>query len=210
MQNKFAIGIPTLNRLDLLHPALLFYIHDFPETKIYIVDNGNQSIESKFKHPNVEVIYVGENLGVATSWNFLCKKIYENHEYALILNDDIYLGRKEWEVINLLDNFKKFFYCTMLDWCAFIVPKKTFKVIGDFDEQFFPAYYEDNDYHYRIKLKGESIFNIPFLNPFLYQASKSAEKDPTILPKVKNNKELYIKKWGGEPNKETFKKPYNK
>jgi GT2 family glycosyltransferase len=210
MQNKFAIGIPTLNRLDLLHPALLFYIHDFPETKIYIVDNGNQSIESKFKHPNVEVIYVGENLGVATSWNLLCKKIYENHEYALILNDDIYLGRKEWEVINLLDNFKKFFYCTMLDWCAFIVPKKTFKVIGDFDEQFFPAYYEDNDYHYRIKLKGEGIFQIPFLNPFLYQASKTSEKDPTILPKVKFNKELYIKKWGGEPNKETFKKPYNK
>lgn len=210
MQNKFAIGIPTLNRLDLLHPALLFYIHDFPQTKIYIVDNGNQNIESKFKHPNIEVIYVGENLGVATSWNLLCKKIYENHEYALILNDDIYLGRKEWEVINLLDNFKKFFYCTMQDWCAFIVPKETFKVIGDFDEQFFPAYYEDNDYAYRIKLHGKGIFNIPFLNPFLYQASKTTEKDPTILPRIKNNKELYIKKWGGEPNKETFKKPYNK
>lgn len=210
MQNKFAIGIPTLNRLDLLHPALLFYIHDFPQTKIYIVDNGNQNIESKFKHSNIEVIYVGENLGVAKSWNLLCNKIFENHEYALILNDDIYLGRKEWELINLLDNFKKFFYCTMQDWCAFIVPKETFKVIGDFDEQFFPAYYEDNDYAYRIKLYGKGIFNIPFLNPFLYQASKTTEKDPTILPRIKNNKELYIKKWGGEPNKETFKKPYNK
>lgn len=210
MQNKFAIGIPTLNRLDLLHPALLFYIHDFPQTKIYIVDNGNQNIESKFKHSNIEVIYVGENLGVAKSWNLLCNKIFENHEYALILNDDIYLGRKEWELINLLDNFKKFFYCTMQDWCAFIVPKETFKVIGDFDEQFFPAYYEDNDYAYRIKLHGKGIFNIPFLNPFLYQASKTTEKDPTILPRIKNNKELYIKKWGGEPNKETFKKPYNK
>lgn len=210
MQKKFAIGIPTLNRLDLLHPALLFYIHDFAETKIYIVDNGQQNIESKFKHPNIEVIYNGGNMGVAKSWNMLCKKIYENHEYALILNDDIYLGRKEWEIINLLDNFKRFFYCTTMDWCAFIVPKDTYKVIGEFDEKFFPAYFEDNDYSYRIKLYGKSLFQIPFLNPFLYQASKSSEKDPTILQGMIYNKKYYIEKWGGEPNKETFKTPFNK
>jgi GT2 family glycosyltransferase len=209
MKNKFAIGIPTLNRLDLLHPALLFYIHDFPNTKIYIVDNGKQNIESKFKHPNIEIIYEGNNLGVARSWNMLCNKIYEEHDYAIILNDDIYLGRKEWEMENLLLNFKKFFYCTMQDWCAFIVPKTTFKVIGDFDVDFFPAYYEDNDYAYRIKLSGNSIFNIPFLNPFLYQASKTSEKDPNILQGMMHNKEHYKKKWGGEPSKETFLKPFN-
>jgi GT2 family glycosyltransferase len=209
VQNKFAIGIPTLNRLDLLHPALLFYLRDFPETKIYIVDNGQQSISEKIKHPNIEVIYEGGNMGVAKSWNMLCDKIFEKNDFAMILNDDIYLGRKDWEVDNLLTNFKKYFYVTMQDWCAFILPKKTYKEVGKFDEDFYPAYYEDNDYAYRIKLKGESLFAIPFLNPFVYQSSQTSQKDPSILNHIRFNKQRFIDKWGGEPSKEKFKKPYN-
>ena len=210
MENKFAIGIPTLNRFDLLHPALLFYFRDYPTTKIFVVDNGKQGISSKIKHPNLIIHEADENLGVAKSWNLLCEMIYKEHDYAIILNDDIYLGRKDWEVDNLLSNFKKDFYSTTQDWCAFIIPKKTFKKVGKFDEDFFPAYYEDNDYFYRMKLLFCNIYKIPFLNPFLYQSSQTVEKDSSIRPMIQKNKELFIKKWGVEPSKETFKKPYNK
>ena len=210
LQNKFAIGIPTLNRFDLLHPALLFYLWDYQNTKIFVLDNGKQGIASKIKHPNLIVLEVDTNLGVAKSWNMLCDMIYKQHDYAIILNDDIYLGRKDWEIDNLLTNFKKDFYCTMQDWCAFILPKKTFEKVGKFDEDFYPAYYEDNDYFYRMRLLNLSIYKIPFLNPFLYQSSQTVEKDPSIRPMIQKNKELFIKKWGGEPSKETFKTPYNK
>jgi hypothetical protein len=47
VNKSFAIGIPTLNRFDLLHPALMFYKQDFPNTKIYVVDNGNQNIKNQ-------------------------------------------------------------------------------------------------------------------------------------------------------------------
>jgi len=210
MQKKFAIGIPTLNRFDLLHPALLFYIRDFPNTKIYIVDNGQQKISEKIKHPNIEIIYEGENKGVSASINMLLRKIFDKNDYALILNDDIYFGRKDWEVDNLLTNFKRHFYTAIQDWSVFILPKATFKVIGGFDEEFFPAYYEDNDYTYRMKLQGQSVYSIPFLNPFVYASSSSSQKDPSILTQVPLNKQRYIDKWGGEPNKEKFKKPFNK
>lgn len=208
--NKFAIGIPTLNRFDLLHPALLFYVRDYPNTKIYIVDNGEQKISEKITHPNIEILHNGANLGVSASWNLMCRKIFEENDYALILNDDIYLGRKEWEIDNLLTNFKRFFYVTTQDWCAFILPKTTFETIGDFDEGFYPAYYEDNDYTYRIKLHGQYPYRIPFLNPFVYTNSSTSHKQPSILTHVPHNKQRYIDKWGGEPNKETFKKPFNK
>ena len=210
MKNKFAIGIPTYNRLDLLHPALLFYLRDFPYTKIYIVDNGNQNISEKIKHPNIDVIVQPKNIGVAASWNLLCDTIFETNDYAIILNDDIYLGRKDWEIDNLLSNYEKDFYVTMQDWCAFILPKSTYKKVGKFDEEFYPAYYEDNDYHYRMRLKGYNLFKIPFLNPFVYQASQTIEKEPSLRPYVQKNKERYIQKWGGEPNKEAYKKPFNK
>jgi GT2 family glycosyltransferase len=210
LQNKFAIGIPTLNRFDLLHPALLFYVRDFPFTKIYVIDNGKQGIREKISHPNIIVIESKENMGVASSWNMLCDLIFQNHDYALILNDDIYLGRKDWEIDNLLSNFKHDFYVTMQDWCAFILPKKTFDKVGKFDEKFYPAYYEDNDYYYRMKLKGYTYYKIPFLNPFLYKSSQTIDKAPELRKFIENNKEYYISKWGGEPNKETFKKPFNK
>ena len=210
LQNKFAIGIPTLNRFDLLHPALLFYVRDFPFTKIYIIDNGNQGIREKISHPNIIVIESKDNLGVASSWNMLCDIIFQNNEYAVILNDDVYLGRKDWELDNMLTNYKHDFYVTMQDWCAFILPKKTFDKVGKFDENFYPAYYEDNDYHQRMKLKGLNYFKIPFLNPFLYQSSQTIDKAPELREFIQKNKEYYIKKWGGEPSKEKFKKPFNK
>ncbi len=51
---SFAIGIPTLNRWDLLMPTLHLYVADFPHTKIYVVDNGNQPCD--VNHSNIEYI----------------------------------------------------------------------------------------------------------------------------------------------------------
>jgi GT2 family glycosyltransferase len=210
MKNKFAIGIATLNRFDLLHPALLFYLRDFPYTKIYVIDNGKQGISDKIKHPNIDVIEMDDNIGVSASFNKLFELIYEFNDYALILNDDIYLGRKDWEIDNLLTNFKKDFYVATQDWCAFILPKETHKKVGGFDEKFFPAYYEDNDYTYRMKLLGKSLFQIPFLNPFVYKSSQTLEKMPSIKTYIDSNKQYYIDKWGGLPKEEKFVKPFNK
>ena len=39
-------------------------------------------------------------------------------------------------------------------------------------------------------------------------SENSLEKDFSILEASKTNKELYIKMWGGVPDKETFKKKY--
>jgi GT2 family glycosyltransferase len=211
MNKTFAIGIPTLNRFDLLHPALMFYKQDFPNTKIYVVDNGSQNIKNQIAYmPNVILLEQSDNLGVAKSWNLLCNEIYKNHENALILNDDIYLGKKEFEIETLLRDYKSDFYVTLQDWCAFILPKKTFKKVGEFDIKFFPAYFEDNDYHYRMKLLGLKYMQIPFLNPYIYKSSMTIDKEPKLRDLIQNNREYYISKWGGEPMRETFKKPFNR
>ena len=210
MKTKFAIGIPTYNRADLLLPALMFYAHDYPNTEILVIDNGNQDIKISVNMPNLTIIKSDTNLGVAASWNLLCNKIFEQNDYAMILNDDIYLGRKEWEVENLLENYKKDFYLATQDWCAFIMPKKTFEQVGRFDEKFYPAYFEDNDYTYRMMMALKSIFQVPFLNPFVYKTSQSMLKEPSLRDGYLKNEQLYFEKWGGKPNLEKFRKPYNK
>lgn len=203
---KFAIGIPTLNRADLLLPSLKMYSNDFKE-KIYVIDNGNQGIQS---FANVEVITNKQNIGVAASWNVLCDKIFETADYALILNDDIYLRKTSLEIEMLINIRSNNFLRATPDWCAFIISKKIYNKVGRFDECFFPAYYEDNSYEYRMKLKGVTMITSPSLNPFIYNKSKTMDKMPELQELAKNNKQLYIKMWGGEPKKETFKKPYNK
>jgi GT2 family glycosyltransferase len=211
MKNKIGIGIPTLNRFDLLHPALLFYFNDFPNTKIYIYDNGKQNIDAQIKHPNLEVIKSDWNIGVAESWNVLCRRIFEDgNDYALIMNDDIYLGKVEHELDNLLSNHKHPFYTSTQDWCVFIQTKKNLSKVGEFDSKFYPAYFEDNDYAYRMKLLGVKPFKIPFLDPFVYRASKTIEKDPSIRSGYIANATLFEEKWGGKPSLEKFKTPYNK
>jgi hypothetical protein len=44
----------------------------------------------------------------------------------------------------------------------------------------------------------------------LYKSSQTSDKLPSIKNNIESNKEYYTKKWGGLPEKETFKKPFNK
>ena len=85
---KLIIGIPTINRADLLNETLAKYFEDFKETEIFIVDNGNQEIITREKN---FVIYRPEsNLNVSGSWNLImdyAKKVKSTH--VLMLNDDI-------------------------------------------------------------------------------------------------------------------------
>jgi len=207
---KLAIGIPTLNRFDMLHPFLIMYLIDFPDTKIYVVDNGHQGIKSKISNPNIIIHESESNLGVASSWNLLCDNIFKEHDYALILNDDIYLGYKLPYISELLSRYKRNFYKSTYDFSTFILPKITYNMVGRFDNEFYPAYYEDNDYQYRMRLLNLSVLETPMLNAISYQSSKTLEKEPSLKKLIFKNKERYIEKWGGLPKKEVFTKPFNK
>ena len=97
-----------------------------------------------------------------------------------------------------------------IDWCVFVMPKATYIENGKFDEQFYPAYCEDNDYVYRLKLKGHKVYKTHELIPKVHRASMTLEKDYTLQTAFHENKEKYIAKWGGAPDFEVFKNPYNK
>lgn len=211
MNNSFAIGIPTLNRADLLINALGVYVNQFPNTKIFVIDNGGQKLKNVINHPNIIIFEKENNVGVAESWNELCNHIFVNHEHALILNDDIVLDGNEGSINKIISDRQKplYFDVCPLSWCAFIISKKAFNEIGEFDKSFFPAYFEDNDYSYRIKLKGKRIVHNMNIIPKVYRQSQTMEKDETIRKAYRENQRRYIGKWGGLPEQEKFTKPYN-
>lgn len=208
---SFAIGIPTLNRSDLLNKSLKKYFSDFPNTQIYILDNGNQDIVAR--EDNFHYLPQEKNLGVAKSWNALCEIIFKNHDFALILNDDIYLGRSEKEVKKTISSQKfDLLRCEQeYHLCSFILSSKCFSK-HQFDETFYPAYFEDRDYFYRLKLDGKKIIENKNLNPEIFlnsQTISSEGGDPKINKNFRALANFYIEKWGGLPERETFTTPFN-
>jgi GT2 family glycosyltransferase len=210
MQTKLIIGIPTINRADLLNEALIKYFEDFIETEIVIVDNGNQDIvirENKF------FIYrPHQNLGVSGSWNIIMDYADKvNATHVLMLNDDIYLGKTEEQILRMIDLFQHIhFFNSFMNWSSWILSVEAYKKIGNFDENFFPAYFEDNDYCYRMRLNEFERYNTDYLNPVVYRNSQTILKDSSLNQNFNKNRQYYASKWGGLPSEETFITPFNK
>lgn len=97
---------------------------------------------------------------------------------------------------------------------AFAINKDCWEEIGEFDELFFPAYFEDNDYHYRMNLEEIKAIVYPPAMFYHYGSRTQNEAIENGLPMVsggefENTRARYVKKWGGLPEHETYKTPYN-
>ena len=95
---------------------------------------------------------------------------------------------------------------------AFMVSKRCWEEVGELDELFAPAYFEDNDYHYRMKLLGINAILYP--PAMFYHYGSVTQLYADIRPIVstgmfENNRANYINKWGGMPGEEKFIYPYN-
>lgn len=165
-----------------------------------------------------------------------------HHSFTLIINDDILFTEQCIDnlVCSLL-NLEKNNQCAMVtannvrglyedpihtldyatdvkayqecpDFACFMVRPTIMKRIGPFDENFSPAYFEDNDYHYRINLAGLCAFN-DVSAPYYHYGSQT-QNASDVLPVVppfafELNRSYYVSKWGGVPGEEKFTHPYN-
>lgn len=97
---------------------------------------------------------------------------------------------------------------------AFALTKECWEEVGEFDEIFAPAYFEDNDYHYRMGLCGVSSIVLPPAMFFHFGSGTQNEANENGLPMVpggmfENNRASYARKWGGIPGQEKFSHPFN-
>lgn len=112
-------------------------------------------------------------------------------------------------------------------WHLFTLGRKTWEAIGLFDERFFPAYFEDNDYIWRMRCagilepRGEyfkghpdfedfSVRRIPWVGAIDYELTQDATsiKSGLVSVDMETNRRLYVDKWGGEPGHERTREPY--
>jgi GT2 family glycosyltransferase len=208
---KIAIGIPTINQFEYLSECLDRIYEVLPDMDIYIYNNSNINIVTKIRASDkVKIFGSGYNIGVAAAWNTMLTDMKANgYDYALILNDDIVLSKDIINIYEYVSNSNTKFSRIINDWSVFLISLDTFGEIGLFDENFFPAYFEDSDYNYRLKLACVEVDFPKILIPEIYRTSCSIRDNPVLNQNFSVNRQYYIAKWGGEPSYELFNKPFN-
>lgn len=214
---KIIIGIPTINRADLLAENLEDLARNFTDAdKIYIVDNGNQQIPVPPPIQEKTVVYKEpSNLGVSGSWNKILDQAFfkDFADYVLMLNDDIVAGVTRELLEELIYESDQAYFLNSGSWGMFLISREAYQVFGKFDEEFYPAYFEDNDYSRRITRFnpiGSVVYRTKKLAPKVFRNSMSIKKDGNLNGRFGMNSAYYKRKWGGSPSNEKFQNAFNK
>ena len=164
------IGILTLIKHDLLI-RLINSIDYKVDTVVILFQGGYNNFDfTKIKNNLIhKFIFIKSsfNIGVSRGWNYILENYLET--YCIISGDDNYFipgnlkkvceFMTEDKLNNIMFTFNK-----EISFSTYIFTKKALETVGYFDENIYPAYYEDNDYHYRIRLSGNDFIQIPDVN----------------------------------------------
>jgi GT2 family glycosyltransferase len=119
---------------------------------------------------------------------------------------------KPREIIDYVDNSTSVVESECTDYALFMVGREYYEKIGMFDENFKPAYFEDADSVYRIKIAGYRRIHSPKALFYHYGSRTQNEALGTkIVPSAQFeiNRKYYIRKWGGQQGKEIYKTSFN-
>lgn len=219
---KILFGVPTLTRYDLLGRLLASVEAGTvrPES-YYLIDNGDlaaQKVEegSLVLPANMSIDRPGMNLGVAASWNKILRRAEVLGLTAIISGDDIVVRPDTLErLVNAAEaSTGLFFYANgASSWAFFLQKPELAEKIGYYDENFWPAYFEDNDYHRRMLLAGENYAMITDaivdhdISSTLRGFGDNSPQKKWLEKEFDKNSRYYGIKWGGPPGQERLGAP---
>lgn len=171
-----------------------------------------------------------DNVGVSGGWNEgLRRAIDDDCDAVVIPNDDIIFepgtinkmlaGLTSFDLVTAFNTRDENYshldephFIDSPDFACFAVkPKEFVDGVGWFDEGFRPAYFEDNDMHYRMQLVGMEAKKRTDA-PMFHAGSVTQNWDgqPVVDGEMfEMNRAYYGMKWGGWPGEEKFKTPFN-
>ncbi len=220
------LAIPTLSRFDLLEQAVSSAMDGIasPDWVIVLDQRGrlpeatSRAISAAVAAGDGEITVVtpARQMSVGAAWNALAGKAPEG---LIIASDDLRFGRDTlWELVSAAQgNPDGLLFVSPQDplneFALFLLTRRATDLIGPFDEGFYPAYFEDNDYRYRLKLAGHEVVRVPgctydHVGSATLKAKRSHEQ-VRHWEDFARNRARYVAKWGGLPGEETFAVPFD-
>lgn len=198
---------------------------DVPLRRYFILDNSmdkdpsvNEAIkeilDTKPDHiDEIAVCSVYQNTGFPGAVNLTIRQ-NTDCDYWVISGFDWWPAPGEWQKV--LDHIGQLPFGATLglgndEMCGMVLTSTLLQRVGYFDENFFPGYFEDNDYRYRLKLTNTKIGSIPLASEHAtsstLNSTESFQRKNTVS--FQENYNYYVRKWGGPPNRETYVTPFN-
>lgn len=175
LDEKLSIVIPVLDSLEYTKMCIDSLNKYTPKAEIIVVNNGSQPDTKQYldslKH--IRVIHWDENRGVSKAWNAGLK--IATRDVLCVLNNDVTVN--EMGLQRLVEAAIKtgisgdYGFCFTIDWTleygtlneeeadvlggyCLVFRRDVWNKVGEFDELFTPACWEDNDWCLRAKQAG--------------------------------------------------------
>ena len=245
---KLALISPVHNCLEYTQAMLSSIRFFENKLNIYIIDNGStdktqQALMKMIDAHKFFYIRFDRNLGVAAAWNTGIRAAMSHQiDYYLITNNDVvfrddtlinlftqYLtddvdllsayNIHDQYPLELLDSLKPVNRIgRFVDFSCFILARHVIDKIGWFDENFYPAYFEDCDYQARLWLADLHSYSTKMALYYHYGSvtQKSIPGRICQSAEYQANQKRFIAKWGHLPvpnadqaHKHYFKHPFN-
>lgn len=140
---------------------------------------------------------------------------HKAHRVAMVTPNNIKLQLlNPYDIRDYVRPNDPYTYSEHPNFSCFLIAPDFFDLLGTFDENFRPAWYEDNDMHRRATLLGYKLI-MTTAAPHVHIGGVSTSMIPEVVHSD-NSKEYYIRKWGGVPyshpdgpQKEYFLTPFN-
>lgn len=219
-KSKLAVGVVSLAAHDLLDRCLQSVQQQrglMPSDACVVANGvGVLAVCDKWERAGFTVHRPGKNLGCTGAWNRMARWAWQRGaDGIMILNDDMVLtepGTLEMFLDVYRDSgWRQMRFVMGRGFSAFVLTKEVWDEVGEFDEGFWPAYYEDNDYWRRFTLKG-IVWDHVVVDSMHDKSSTMRYSDDF---KAMNghtftlNGDRYREKWGGGPHHEEYTVPWN-
>lgn len=180
---------------------------------LILVDNSKDGICKKYENRGAMIFYYPENIGVSRSWNL---GLQAKAEWTFLVSISAIFPAGFSEVLVELKNANDYVFYTDRALHCGAISQKCVEKVGYFDENFYPAYFEDMDYYRRVRLvlgkKPQLIYSEKKLEKIHKIPAYSIKYGTSLESGLEVNNgalmEYYISKWGGKPTEEKFNKPF--
>lgn len=187
-------SIPTTYNVQI-------FIHSKTDRYDHLVYRDNVILKPYYK-----------NRGLSKSWNEGILDAWKRKAMGVVIvNDDCVFptfGDVDIMASATIDNW---ITAANVGYSCIGVSRKAFDKVGCFDENIFPAYYEDCDYSRRLSLAGISIAQCEATVE--HEGSGTIKKSPELndqnLHTMMAIQRYYRAKWGGLNGEELYRIPFN-